>query len=720
MIEILLYGEIGLWGDITAENIVASLNSANGEQIVVRINSAGGSFDEGPAIYSAMRRYSGVLDTEIDGIAQSMAAMLVQAGKTRRMAANAVMMVHGAQYGEQGSAERMRQTADMMDKFNESLIVAFTSRGIPEAKVRTWVTDGEDHFFTAEEAKAEGLIDEITGAVDMAAAMARIPKNIKLPPMLAAYRKNEENTMSDKKSNDGAIKVPTNGSEIDVSAFTATRDKNLAEGQMAGQKAEMNRQNEIRAFFARPQFTDHQRIGADNVAAFSDLMVACLSNAGIALGNAKDAAFDLLDGMPSPIVAVASQTQASESSFGRMDSSISTRSANGGSARQLRAAPGDDQRDKQVAAMSQSIIARSGQEKIDQANPYRGHTLMDLARHCLTANGVNIGIMASSAIAKQVMAAQTRSDFPAVLEDTMHKMILDGFTSQAGSWHQFCKVGSVSDLREYKRITPGLIGNLTPKDEEGNYRQKPIPDGEAEPISAKMVGNIIRVTAEVIINDDLDYIQTRARGVGQAGEATIDAGVYALLNSNPIMADGVALFHAGHANLADGTDVPIGDPNIDTVDQMAAAMAEQTAPAAKNDPDPSAQYLDILPYAYVAHRSRLSVLSVINASATNITQAPGANPSSGLAFAGLMPNANPMAGLVQEIATSVRAEKIPWYIFADPNVNPVIEVVFLNGQQAPRVTTEQDFNSSGINYKIELPHGVGAIGWRGAYKNAGA
>jgi hypothetical protein len=41
-----------------------------------------------------------------------------------------------------------------------------------------------------------------------------------------------------------------------------------------------------------------------------------------------------------------------------------------------------------------------------------------------------------------------------------------------------------------------------------------------------------------------------------------------------------------------------------------------------------------------------------------------------------------------------------WYLLADPNDLPVIEVAFLNGQEAPTIeTAEADFNVLGIQMR---------------------
>jgi hypothetical protein len=59
-------------------------------------------------------------------------------------------------------------------------------------------------------------------------------------------------------------------------------------------------------------------------------------------------------------------------------------------------------------------------------------------------------------------------------------------------------------------------------------------------------------------------------------------------------------------------------------------------------------------------------------------------------------------------------------MFANPSDEPVIEVAFLDGVQTPFMDNEMGFEVDGLRWKIRMDYGVGAIGWKGAVKNAGA
>lgn len=367
-----------------------------------------------------------------------------------------------------------------------------------------------------------------------------------------------------------------------------------------------------------------------------------------------------------------------------------------------------DQRDKKINAMTQAIMQRSnGGMTRDNQNPYAGSTLSELARLCLNQAGVNTDGMDRIEIAEKALSlsaprgAQTTSDFPIVLENIMHKSVLTGFNSGQPKWPKFCKVGDVNDFRSWSRIVPSLIGNLDSVNEQGEYLDKIIPDGEKNSVSVGRKGNIINITPEIIVNDDLGYINNISSSLGMAGQRTIERAVFALLESNPVMSDGSALFSSAHGNyLASGSGTA---PSVSSLDIARVALATQTAPGLDDEP------LDIEPYVAVCNTALGGEMRVINES-----QYDPDTPNK-------LQKPNKVNGMVSDIADTPRLSNATgWYIFSDPMFAPVIEVVFLNGQREPRVVTQEAFRTSGLSVKVELPFGVGVNDYRGAYYNYGS
>lgn len=132
------------------------------KDICIYINSPGGSVTAGMAIYDTMQYIKPDVSTICVGMAASMGAFLLSSGaKGKRYALpNAEIMIHQPLGGVNGQAEDIKIHAEWILKTREKLnrILAENS-GQPLEKVEK-DTD-RDHFMSAEEACAYGLIDQV-------------------------------------------------------------------------------------------------------------------------------------------------------------------------------------------------------------------------------------------------------------------------------------------------------------------------------------------------------------------------------------------------------------------------------------------------------------------------------------------------------------------------------------------------------------------------------
>ena len=158
--EILLYGEIG--GEVNDLDFVRELKRHRNEpEVNIRINSGGGGIQAGLAIYKAMTDAAlggQRIITTCDGLAASMASVLMMAGQPRVMAANGLLMIHSPWMGTAGNARDLRKEADLLDKF-ETMLVGIYSRHSKQSEsvVRNWMA--QETWFNAQEAYDAGLID---------------------------------------------------------------------------------------------------------------------------------------------------------------------------------------------------------------------------------------------------------------------------------------------------------------------------------------------------------------------------------------------------------------------------------------------------------------------------------------------------------------------------------------------------------------------------------
>lgn len=340
------------------------------------------------------------------------------------------------------------------------------------------------------------------------------------------------------------------------------------------------------------------------------------------------------------------------------------------------------------------------EDVIREAQRHKGKTALDLAKESLIRAGENIEGMGSMEIAGRAFTSST-SDFPVILEGSAQNTLLANYQAAADTWRRFCSVGSVNDFREYKRLRMGTFTDLESVNELGEFRNKAITDADYEKVSATTKGNIINVSRQMIVNDDLGAFLRLASMLGRAAARSIENDVYALLAENaglgPLLTDGNTLIHASHNNIASTA----GAPTVTIIDEMRQTMAKQ------QDKDGN-DYLDIRPSLVLAPLALGGALRILNTSqydpdATNKLQKP-----------------NIVAGLFSDVIDTPRLSGAPYYMFADPNEEPVIEVSFLNGEQMPFMEMQEGFTVDGTKWKIRLDYGVGAVGFRGIVRNAGA
>jgi len=295
---------------------------------------------------------------------------------------------------------------------------------------------------------------------------------------------------------------------------------------------------------------------------------------------------------------------------------------------------------------------------------------------------------------------QGTGDFTVLLENAMHKALQMAYAAAPDTWNRFCKAGSVSDFRAHGRYRVGSLGNLETVNELGEFRNKAIPDGEKGSVTASTKGNIINLSRQAIINDDLGAFIGLAAALGRAAKRTVEADVYALLALNsglgPTMGDGLTLFHASHGNVTTGAAITMAAIDLDRV-----AMASQTD-VGGND------FLDLRPAALV-------VPLALGGTARSINEAQY-DPDT----ANKLQKPNVVNGLFRDIIDTPRLSGTRRYLFADANEAPVIEVAFLDGNQEPFVEQQEGFTVDGTRYKVRLDYGVAAIDYRGAVTNAGA
>jgi len=654
--EVYIYGNIGESWDgssVSAMDLVDAINQIESDYITVRINSAGGSVPDGLAIYNALRRHPAAVTTVVDGWAASSASLILMAGDTVEMGANTLMMVHAPWTLAIGNSRDMRELADILDKWAQAMASSYVQQsGKTTEEILGLLTDGEDHWYTADEAKAEGFIDAVVAAdqADLAASftlperfVARAPARIAaaLTPFNAP-RKQEKRTMT-RKTDPGAAPENTNVVDIQDAAAKAERDRIK------------QRNAELRA--AAKPFLDQPGAKALLDEAIDD------PDAKVEDFNAK--LLNVLGNNTAPAGA------------------------------QPHIEAGETEAQKFAKGATAAIMARAGMAQDDVQNEFRGFTLGELARTSLVRAGVAIDGMDRKAIVGAAFT-HTSSDFTHLLADVAHKSLMKGAEEAAETFEAWTTRGILTDFKPTHRVDLGTFGNLVKIPEGGEYQYGTIGDsGEVTQLAT--FGKLFSITRQAIINDDLGAFTRIPRLMGRAAPRTVGNLVYAVLTGNPVMADGVALFHANHNNLLTGAGI-----TTTSVDAMRTAMGTQ------KDGD---AILNIQLANLLVPRALEGQANVVRDSQYEV----GATSKNNT-----VPNS--VRGTFEVIADARLDADSPtaWYGAAAPGMHDTIEVSYLDGNSAPRLEQQDGWKVDGVEFKVALDAAVKALSSRTLAKNPGA
>jgi ATP-dependent protease ClpP protease subunit len=175
--EVRIYGELDPYFGIDAWALAPRIRDLDAEEVQVRIDSPGGFVTDGILLYNALADLSDSgtrVVVTVDAMAASAASFLAMAGDTIRMGRGARLMVHAPWGAMAGTAPDLRAMADELDRLTVELAEIYKARA--GGRIDSWVNllnDG-DTFFSAREAVAKGLADEV---VDLKRRKDDEPKN---------------------------------------------------------------------------------------------------------------------------------------------------------------------------------------------------------------------------------------------------------------------------------------------------------------------------------------------------------------------------------------------------------------------------------------------------------------------------------------------------------------------------------------------------------------
>ncbi|WGS46808.1 Clp protease ClpP [Burkholderia sp. JSH-S8] len=149
---------------ITAKRISAALRNIGARDLTVNVNSPGGDFFEGVAIYNLLREHKAKVTVNVMGLAASAASVVAMAGDEILMGDGAFLMIHNAWTVAIGNRHDIAAAAEVLAPFDSAMAKVYSQRaGITQAEAAALMD--KETWIGAEQAVADGFA---TGVLDSA------------------------------------------------------------------------------------------------------------------------------------------------------------------------------------------------------------------------------------------------------------------------------------------------------------------------------------------------------------------------------------------------------------------------------------------------------------------------------------------------------------------------------------------------------------------------
>lgn len=141
------------------KDIGNAIAEANGEPLLVEINSGGGDVFAGSEIYTVLKAYAGTVEINIVGLAASAASVIAQAGHSR-ISPTALFMVHNVSGSAAGDFHDMQQEAEILQTANKAVAAAYLEKTGKSMEELLGIMDAET-WMDAQKAVEYGFVDEV-------------------------------------------------------------------------------------------------------------------------------------------------------------------------------------------------------------------------------------------------------------------------------------------------------------------------------------------------------------------------------------------------------------------------------------------------------------------------------------------------------------------------------------------------------------------------------
>jgi ATP-dependent protease ClpP protease subunit len=186
--EIILYGAIGssMWEDsISAKQFSDQMGKLDKsiKELVIRVNSPGGDVFDGIAIYNRIKQFPGKKKCYVDGLAASIASIIILAADEVVIGEGALVMVHLPWCVTAGNREDLEGTINRLMDVEEQMVSIYAKKTkMPRSEIKamlekeTWLDSDQAKELGFVDSKSEDTMAIAASTLSKATWMSKTPK----------------------------------------------------------------------------------------------------------------------------------------------------------------------------------------------------------------------------------------------------------------------------------------------------------------------------------------------------------------------------------------------------------------------------------------------------------------------------------------------------------------------------------------------------------------
>lgn len=339
-----------------------------------------------------------------------------------------------------------------------------------------------------------------------------------------------------------------------------------------------------------------------------------------------------------------------------------------------------------------------------EAEAYRGFAFVELARESLDRAGWMTRAMRPAAIIRAALGlsagnyatragaafgAMGTGDFTAAVGDAARMFLLERYRIAEPALKTAASERTFTDYREHTFVRGSGFPELKKVNEHGEITHGTLADS-GEKISLVRYGRIVGLTHQLLTNDSVGMFADLMTNAAEGALATEAGLLAAAVEANNLMADGLAVFAAGHNNLA----ATGAAPTETTLSTARSAMRTQTGINGERI-SPTPRFIVVPPQLETTAEKLISTVQA--------TKTADVNP-----FTTLSP-------IVEPRLTNATA----WYLSADPAQSAGLVFGYLDAEGGPVVDERPGWEIDGLEIRVRMSFAAGFVDHRAWFKNPG-